>query len=125
MKNEVEQRARPLSKVTAFTNLRNAREKEFWTQFEQRMNRRVNAKNKQKLLKKGEACILQLEDNYFVTQLPMIGGIEPMPIKVLLTKPGTPLKIEFSLNILEYLARICTFEAQTNPTKLEKPEALS
>lgn len=118
-KNDLDQRARPLSKVTVFNQMRNARDEEFWKQLGQRMGRTIEQNRRAFLLRKGDAHAITMEDTYFDMKLPTIAGIESLPIKTLLTKPATPLKIEFSLDILEYLARVCTFEAQANPAKVE------
>lgn len=120
-KNCENQRARPLSKVTVFNCMRNTRDEEFWKQLANDIGRKISKTRRQYIMRTGEgqAKTLLIEDRHVEVTLPLTGGIEPMPIKVLLTKPATPLKIEFSDEILTYLARVCTFEAVVNPPKIE------
>ena len=120
-KNCENQRARPLSKVTVFNCMRNTRDEEFWKQLANDIGRKISKTRRQYIMRTGEgqAKTLLIEDRHVEVTLPLTGGIEPMPIKVLLTKPATPLRIEFSNEILTYLARVCTFEAVVNPPKIE------
>lgn len=64
--------------------------------------------------------MLQLDD-YVTISLPTVGDLSPIDAKVLLSKPKSPLMIEMSEAVVDYLRSFVSNEVSTGDTKRKHP----